>query len=111
MHGDWYPYLQVDTIDSHYLKLERYIDAMRGGMGGLVSAEVSYHPASLRGMEFTLSIGWEGIFPNKGSTSTGDIGQSAALILETGYYSKIESKLWWINCGIILYPGELITRN
>jgi outer membrane protease len=111
LEGNWYPWLQTDSIDSHYLKLERYIDTMRGGMGALVHAQVSYHPASLRGMEFTLGIGWEGVFPDKGKTSTGDIGQSDALILEKGYYSKTESKLWWIDCGITLYPDELVTRK
>jgi hypothetical protein len=111
LHGDWYPYLNVNTIDSHYLKLERYIDSMRGGMGGLAEVRVSYSPASLRGMEFMACIGWEGVFPNRGETSTGDIGQSDALILEQGYYSKTKSQLWWFNFGIVLYPGALLIQK
>jgi hypothetical protein len=105
--GDWYPYLHITTIDSHYLKQERYIDAMRGGMGGQVFASMAYTPKRLKGLSFAAEVGWEGVFPPKGSTSTGDIGQSAALFLEEGYYSKIESSLWWMSLSIILCPLDL----
>jgi outer membrane protease len=101
--GDLYPYLHITTVDSHYLKLERYIDAMRGGMGGQVSAEMIYTPMRLKGLSFAVDIGWEGISSPKGSTSTGDIGESAVLILEKGYYSQIKSSLWWMNLSIILH--------
>ncbi|MHB9294047.1 hypothetical protein Holit_03173 [Hollandina sp. SP2] len=102
VNGDLYPYLHIDTIDSHYLKQERYIDAMHGGVGGLVSAEVVFTPTRLKGLSFAVGIGWEGIFPPKGTTSTGEIGESAAIILEEGYYSKTVSDLWWLGASIII---------
>jgi outer membrane protease len=106
--ADFYPYLSITTIDSHYLKGERYVDEMRGGMGLQITGNIIYTPRFFTGLSFSAGVIWERIFPSRGQTAVADIGVSGPLTIENGYYAGTESSLWHVELGMIVRPLELL---
>jgi outer membrane protease len=100
----YYPYLHVDTVDSHMLRSTRFHDTMKGGWGGLGELSVTYVPRGTDLLNFIFAVGFEGIYPPKGSTASGAIGYDDGLIIDKGYQSKMESSLWWVSLGVTMYP-------
>ena len=103
----WYPYLEVKTIDSHYLRKTRFHDEMRGGMGCLAEIFLTYSPVRATGHHFIASFGYEGLFPVKGSSGIGAMGYDNGLEWDDRYQSKMESHLFWFSIGIMIYPQEI----
>ncbi|MDR2519363.1 MAG: omptin family outer membrane protease [Spirochaetaceae bacterium] len=103
----WYPYLEVKTIDSHYLRATRFHDEMRGGTGCLAEVFLVYSPVKKTGHYFMASFGYEGLFPTKGSSGIGAMGYDNGLVWDNAYQSKMVSHLFWFSIGIMLYPEEI----
>jgi outer membrane protease len=109
LSGSWYPYLNIETIDSHYIRRTVFYDTMRGGMGFLSELALTYHPVSTNAMNFRAAFGFEGIYPNKGTTSTGSIGYDTGKIA-AATQSHMESNLFWLTMGVVIYP-ELVWKK
>jgi outer membrane protease len=105
--GSYYPYLEVSTIDTHILRKTRYHDTMKGGMGFYAETLLTYYPKHSDKMSFTASIGWEGIYSNKGSISLGAVGADPSMAIGRNNYSEIESSIWWFTLGMVIYPEKL----
>jgi outer membrane protease len=106
----WYPYLDIKTIDSHYIRKTQFHDTMRGGMGCLAELSIMYSLYSKRkatGHHFLAAVGYEGLFPPKGTTDIGSVGYDTGLVRDENYQSKMESNLFWFSLGIMLYPEEI----
>jgi len=108
LKGAYYPYLNVETTDTHVLTWTAYYDKMSGGWGASGAITLSYKPFLYRGLVFSLEAGYEGLFPPEGSTMTGNVGDDEGRTALTTAQPKMESNLWWINLGIILFPSELL---
>jgi outer membrane protease len=106
----WYPYLFVNTIDSHMIRATRFHDTMEGGWGILAELYFTYHPKGTNMLDFTIAGGYEGIFAEKGTTASGAIGYDNGLIIDSGYQSKMESNLGWVSLGVVMYP-ELMWKK
>jgi outer membrane protease len=105
--GNYYPYLEVSTIDTHILRKTRYHDTMKGGMGFYAETLLTYYPKHSDKMSFIASIGWEGVYSNKGSISLGAVGADPSMAIGKNNYSKIESSIWWFTLGMVIYPEKL----
>lgn len=75
-----YGYLVVDSIDRQSIT--------KGGMGASAELSLRYDPIKSDNIAFILCVGYEGIFPNKGATSSGSVGYDDGLIEDIGYKSK-----------------------
>ena len=105
--GAYYPYLEVNTIDTHVLRKTRFHDSMKGGMGFYAESVFTYRPKHSDKMSFVLSIGWEGVYSNKGSISLGAVGAEPSLAIGKNTYSKIESSIWWFTLGMVIHLEKL----
>jgi outer membrane protease len=110
LSGTWYPYMFVNTIDSHMIRATRFHDTMEGGLGMLGELSVTYHPKGTDMLNFIFAAGYEGIFAEKGTTASGAIGYDNGLIIDSGYQSKMESNLFWVSLGVTMYP-ELMWKK
>jgi hypothetical protein len=99
--------LEVNTIDTHILRETQFHDTMKGGMGFHGEALFTYHPRHSDKMSFTASIGWEGVYSNKGTISSGAVGADTDMILSKRDYSKIESSIWWFTLGMVSHLEKL----
>jgi outer membrane protease len=102
--GTWYPYMEVETIDSHFLRETVFYDYMKGGMGFLAELSFVYKPSKSDMVNFIANIGFEGIYPRRGTSSVGAIGYDTGIAEESGIQSKMESNLWWITLGVQIFP-------
>jgi outer membrane protease len=107
VEGDYYPYLEVNTIDTHVLRKTRFHDTMKGGMGLYGQMVWTYFPKHSDKMSFAASIGWEGVYSNKGIISLGALGLDPSMAIGRNNYSKIESSIWWFTLGMVIYPEKL----
>jgi outer membrane protease len=108
--GTWYPYLFINTIDSHMIRATRFHDTMEGGFGILGELSFTYYPKGSDMLNFIFAAGYEGIFAEKGTTASGAIGYDNGLVIDSGYQSKMESNLGWISLGVMMYP-ELMWKK
>jgi outer membrane protease len=100
----WYPYMFVNTIDSHMIRATRFHDKMEGGLGILAELSLAYYPKTTDVLSFIFAAGYEGIFAEKGTTASGAIGYDNGLVVDSGYESKMESNLGWVSIGVMMYP-------
>jgi hypothetical protein len=100
LKGSYYPYLEVNTIDTHILRKTRFHDSMKGGSGFYAETILAYLPKRSDKMSFALSVGWEGVYSNKGSISLGAVGPDPSMAIGKNNYSKIESSIWWFTLGM-----------
>jgi outer membrane protease len=102
----WYPYLSLNTTDTHYLRKTVFYDTMRGGMGVAAELELIYHPVSIANMDFSASFGFEGIYPQKGTTASSSIGYDTGLVAARTA-SKMVTTLFWFSLGIVITPQRI----
>jgi outer membrane protease len=105
--GSWYPYLHERTTDTHILRQTRFEDEMKGGNGYLADVSLLYRPRTSDIVAFRLSIGYEGIFPNRGTSEKGGLGSSTWHTGSPNAESQIRSNLFWVSLGAVVYPGKL----
>jgi outer membrane protease len=105
----WYPYLDITTVDTHILRSIQFFDHMQGGWGTTVDLSLTWQPANTESVAFLFGMGYEGIFPQRGTTSTGGIGSDIWLGVSPSVESYITSNLFWVNAGICLYPEKFFT--
>jgi outer membrane protease len=108
--ASWYPYLHIETIDSHFLRKTAFYDTMKGGMGVYAELSLIYHPVSTESVNFVFSGGFEGIYPKRGTTSSGSIGYDTGLVAAATTEPKLTSNLGWFSMGVLIYP-ELIWKK
>jgi hypothetical protein len=109
LEGSFFPYLEVKTIDTHVVRLTRFYDTMKGGMGGYAGIKLYYTPRHSDKMDFMLGAAWEGLYSQKGSIASGAVGYGEPddLIISRADQSKIESSIWWFSVGSVFYPEKL----
>ena len=105
----WYPYINVKTIDTHILRQTRFHDEMLGGWGILTETNVTYRPKTSDIVNFKLGFGYEGLFPNRGTSASGGLGMDTYLGYDSEIESQLESYLFWLHLGVIIYPAKLFT--
>jgi len=109
--GNWYPYLDISTTDTHILRKTQFIDKMKGGWGTLLEFSVSYFPKTSDIIGFQFGIGYEGIFPEKGTSKSSNLGLNSWLGEDYEIESQIRSNLFWADIGFIVYPFKLFTAK
>ena len=107
--GSWYPYLNVQTVDTHILRQTRFHDEMSGGWGILAELNVTYSPKTSDIVDFRMGFGYEGLFPERGSSSSGGLGMDTWLGIDSEIESQMKSNLFWLHLGIIVYPAKVFT--
>lgn len=107
LQGTWYPYLEVNTTDTHILRDTQFLDTMKGGTGVFINTLLRYQPKYSDKMSFSLNIGWEGIYSAKGTIASGAVGYAEDATRSNQYYSKIESSNWWFSVGVTFYVEKL----
>jgi outer membrane protease len=105
--GSWYPYLNVNTIDTHILRQTRFEDEMKGGNGVLAEISLSYRPKTSDIASFRFGFGYEGMFPNRGTSAKGGLGASTWYTESENVQSQIRSNLFWVIVGMSLKPAKL----
>jgi outer membrane protease len=105
--GSWYPYLNISTIDTHILRQTRFEDEMKGGNGVLAEITLMYLPKTSDIVAFMFGVGYEGMFPNRGTSAKGGLGSSTWHTESGNVESQIRSNLFWVFVGMSLNPAKL----
>jgi outer membrane protease len=109
--ASWYPYLDVQTIDTHFLTKTVYYDIMKGGNGVHSELALLYYPRATDAMSFKFAFGFEGIYPQRGTTLSGKIGDDTRLSVSTGIQPNMVSNLFWFSIGVAIYPDKIWKRR
>ena len=109
--GTFYPYLNVTTIDTHLLRQTQFRDKMQGGWGILAGLDLHYSPKTSDIVDFRFGFGYEGMFPARGSSASGELGANAGLIVADEIESQMRSNLFWVHVGVCVYPARLFTKK
>jgi hypothetical protein len=83
---------------------------MKGGWGTLLEIDLAYFPKTSDIIGFQFGIGYEGIFPEKGTSKSGNLGLNSLLGEDYEIESKIRSDLFWAHLGFIIFPAKLFNK-
>jgi outer membrane protease len=105
--ASWYPYLNVETIDSHFLRKTVFYDSMKGGNGVYAELALLYYPRAAEALNFKFAVGFEGIYPPKGTSRIAAIGYDSGVTESAQTQPTLESNLFWVSLGVVFYPGKI----
>jgi outer membrane protease len=112
LDGSVYPYMRIDSFDSHFLRLTQWHDEMDGGIGGAVRLSALWKPAfAANRFAFKFNVGYEFIGSARGSDSYAYIGDAAYIdgkvyrgfMLLDPQGAKMDSNSIPITLGIVFY--------
>lgn len=72
LFGKFYPYVKIDAIDNHFIKLVQYNDFMTNGLGFSVGTEIQFK-------QFALFFEYEFLKCSTGKTTSRNIGVNSSL--------------------------------
>jgi len=101
--GSYSPFIFVDSLDSHYLRLIQFYDVMNDGFGGDIEAELIYTP-KIKDNCFSMYLRSSyNFYKANGTTSSDIIGvKSGGFTKETNGGSGTSSKNFNFSFGIII---------
>jgi outer membrane protease len=107
LSASWYPYLNVETTDTHFLRKTVFYDSMKGGGGVCTELSLLYYPRATDAMSFKFAFGFEGVYPPRGTNLTGEIGYDTGISELTRAQPTMESNLFWFSLGVAIYPEKM----
>ena len=99
----YYPYIWVEALDSHFIRLKQYYDTMEGGMGANVEISFIYYFNKLKKIGILASFNYEGLYTIRGTTSSNVIGISNGNFSDvSGYRSGTDGTIFSVKAGVVL---------
>jgi outer membrane protease len=102
--GAYYPIVNVETIDNHYLRLKSFYDTMENGIGYKAGIGlIIYINRAEKSPAYGLNISYEQFSVMNGSTSSCIIGVTDdTYMVDEGYGSGTKSGLWIASLCVIV---------
>jgi hypothetical protein len=105
-----HPYLWVQAIDSHFIRLKQFYDTMEGGPGYRFELSGLYYPNKTnKDIAVTISAGYEKFNLIKGKTSLSVIGRGGGSVPISNYQSGADGSMFTANVGIVLFLKPLFS--
>lgn len=103
LEGKYYPYLHIDTIDSHFLRQIQFYDTMRNGQGGKIIFDIEAYPfKNNRDFGLKMACIYEKI-SCRGYSYFSDIGLSSSDFSKLdNVKSGLDSEYFFISVGMII---------
>ncbi len=105
VYATYLPYVYVDALDSHILRLTQFYDEMRGGYGFTVGTAVSFPLGEKSNIGLKVGFDYE-YFNSYGTTSSNVIGiNDAEFIVSDNATSGTKNSAYRFIFGVVINPN------